>query len=299
MDRVGVGFGRRPFCCSLSRMGGGKPERIAWNLIPWLVFAGVLGVLLLTSWIEWRCSPGRAECRSRLVEDFYDWQPLVAGILALIAGIISVRAIFKQTEAHERQAAERRDRLVRAYRASLSDDLALVANHAKSSAGAAHEMLRVPNRPITTTPLNTPSLEGQPVIDHLRMLIENHDARSGEVFADLLGCYQVQHYRLAGQIDLYNPPSFRNLADPTGISSRPHVIFTLFATVALYLRATQLLPWARRQVETIEAPTFDEKSIISALFQMGLFDSLNPEERKRICEALLTDKPLTGRTDSR
>jgi hypothetical protein len=85
---------------------------------------------------------------------------------------------------------------------------------------------------------------------------------------------------LAGQIDLYNPPSLRNLADPTGISSRPNVIFTLFATVALYLRATQLLPWARRQVDTIEAPTIDEKSIISALFQMGLIRLVEPRRKE-------------------
>jgi hypothetical protein len=48
-------------------------------------------------------------------------------------------------------------------------------------------------------------------MNNLRVLIENHDAFSGKILAKLMGCYQVQRYRLAKEIDSHNPPGMRAL----------------------------------------------------------------------------------------
>ena len=113
--------------------------------VPWLIFAAVFGALLLAQWVTWRCAD-TVSCRAALVGDLYDWQALVAGVLALLAGIVILRAIYLQTSAHERAGAERRARLIRAYRAGLSDDLAAITKYALKSAEAAHEMLSLPSR---------------------------------------------------------------------------------------------------------------------------------------------------------
>ena len=74
--------------------------------------------------------------------------------------------------------------------------------------------------------------------------------------------------------------------DPTNPSARSNVVFTFFKTVELYVRATQMLPYARRQVQTIAPPVFDQKSVDGALRMMVLFDVLSDEERKRIRDAM-------------
>ena len=255
--------------------------------VPWLIFAAVFGALLLAEWVTWRCADTES-CRAALVGDLYDWQALVAGVLALLAGIVTVRAIYLQTSAHERAEAERRARLIRAYRAGLSDDLAAITKYALKSAEAAHEMLSLPSRKLSMPVLEYPSLSPS-VIDNLRVIIENHDARSAEIVADLVSCYQIQHSRLEGEVDRYNPPSARGIEsalDPTNPSARSNVVFTFFKTVELYVRATQMLPYARRQVQTIAPPVFDQKSVDGALRMMVLFDVLSDEERKRIRDAM-------------
>ena len=215
------------------------------------------------------------------------WQTLVAGVLALAAGIITVAAIYCQTRSHEREARERRERLVRAYRASLSDDLAAIINYATESGRAIHEMLKLPSRPLDMAALKVPSLDPK-VLDHLRLMIENHDPRSGEVLADLIGCYQVQHDRLAGEIDSYNPPSMKALEalDPGGrVSWRWNIVFLVPKTVELHVRASQLFGYARRETETIAPPVFDDQSVSAALLQSGLFDLLDEDEKKRVYDA--------------
>jgi hypothetical protein len=237
---------------------------------------------------------------SRLCVFLDHWQSLVAGLLALIAGVITVAAIFRQTKSHEREARERRERLVRAYRASLSDDLAAIARYAKDSGLATYEMLKLPSRPLDLPALETPSLDPS-VLEHLRMLIENHDPRSGEILADLIGCYQIQQSRLAAEVNLYNPPSMRAikaLSDPaSGASIHWNVVFTVSKTVELYLRSTQLFKYARREVRAIAPPLFDEKSVNTALLQIGLFDALDQAEKKRVHESVCVDKPLQSYAD--
>jgi hypothetical protein len=47
-----------------------------------------------------------------------------------------------------------------------------------------------------------------------------------------------------------------------------------------------MLPYARRQVQTIAPPVFDQKSVDGALRMMILLDVLSDEERKRIRDAM-------------
>jgi hypothetical protein len=271
---------------SLAPIENGRraPMILRWKHVPWLVF---VTVLVIGAWITWRCS-GTGSCRNALAQDAYDWQALTAGVLALIAGLLSLIAIYNQTRSHEREANERRARLVRAYRAGLSDDLDAITNYALKSAEAAHEMLLMHSRKIEMPRLQCPSLSPS-VIANLCVLIENHDAQSAEIVADIVSCYQIQHSRLEGEIGIYNPPNMRAIQsalDPTSLSTRANVVFTFFKTVELYVRATQMFRYARRQVDTIAPPIFDQESVDGALLKMGLLDALSEDERKRIRDAM-------------
>src|SRR5262245_57215127 len=139
-----------------------------------------------------------------------DWQFLVGSLIALIAGMITVRAINHQIRERRVESEEQRQRLIRAYRASMPEDLHAICSYGRRSAETVQEALLIINeqevgqqilsRRGRTSKLRCPTLPTY-VLMNLKALIEHLDHANGEEVADLLGCYHNQHARLNGTLE--------------------------------------------------------------------------------------------------
>lgn len=244
-----------------------------WKWVPWITFGLAL---LLGTWIARRC-PALPGCWTSLAHDIYNFQALIAGVLAVIAGAGSVVAIYNQTRSHEAEARDRRERLVRAYRAGLTEDLAALAKYAEACARLAKRVLSraTPTMEELAGDVSLPELSPR-IVANVRILIENLDSKGSDILGDIVACYQVQRSRLESNIDMLNP------ATELDLHTRGRIIFDLTKTIELAMRAGQLFPYARREDEAITPPVFSTVAFDEALLNLGLFDLLDQKERQHL-----------------
>jgi hypothetical protein len=231
----------------------------------------------------------------------YNWQTLIGALLALVAGGGAVWAILYQTN-ERREAADRRLRLARAFRAGLAEDCSALASYARESARICGFILRWVNderqgatHAGTRDVLVTPTLPRH-VMENLRSLVENLEAVDAKPIGDLLRCFQVQRARLDSLIQDFNEPNriggLQNLTED-------EAAFPLGATAELYVRGTSLFPYARGQLDTIEPVVIDSESMSGALSSLRVFDLLSPEGRARLFATMgITEPASPGEEES-
>lgn len=115
-----------------------------------------------------------------------EWQTLVAGILALIAAYLTVRAIKQQIKLQQDQFDKIQTRKRWMTRATLSDALAGVTSYCQS-------VVKIINAP-RAMPIDRPSTE----IDVLKAAIEHSNHHAAERIYQLTNKYQIQIARLEG-----------------------------------------------------------------------------------------------------
>jgi len=187
------------------------------------------------------------------------------------------------------EARDRRIRIARADRAFLNDDLGSICEYAQECSKVAAQALQYVGakekgaiqvgRP---DPLTCPELPRH-VLNNLARLIENLDDKNATSVADLVGCYQVQHARLADMLDLFNNPG---RPTRTMILTSDNVQQTFEQTVGLQMRAGRMFDFARRRADAISSAPFTADEIVNAMNNLEIFDLISPDYRNLLMRIL-------------
>jgi hypothetical protein len=225
-----------------------------------------------------------------------EWQFLVGSLIALLAAAITVNAINRQLRTQGFEAEDARRRLVRAYRASMPEDLDAIFSYALRSSAVAREAVltlnakeegqQFPSTGRRENRLRCPTLPTR-VPANLKGLLENLDHANAESISDLLGCYHIQHARLAGALENFNQSSLGIItASKNPVNFNP--VFK--STLELYLRAKDMLQFARRETEKIPG-AFSTAEVLDALRVLNIDHVISPEARE-YCLRFLSDKKV-------
>ena len=203
-----------------------------------------------------------------LIDVLEDWQTLVAGILALIAAIVTVRIMMRQVRIQKseldtarRESEEQRQRRLIACRAVMPADLSSIIQYAQDCAFASGTALQMLRGEEERRAFSCPSLPDR-VVSNLQQLIEQLDEENANSIADLLSCYQVQHARLAGEFGYFNSPE---RLGTHRIMTENNFEFTLEQTVRLFLLAESMFKFARRDELNIPEAKFTQDRVQNAL----------------------------------
>jgi hypothetical protein len=225
-----------------------------------------------------------------------EWQFLVGSMIILLAGAITVHAINRQVRSRDVEVEDGRRRVVRSLRASLPDDLEMVCSYARQSADTARQAVmfinakeqgrQEPGR--AKYRRRCPSVPPH-VLANLKVLIENLDHANAEHFADLVQCYNKQHARLTAAVNNFSQLRVDAVTVPRDINFNPVFKHTL----ELYLRAKDMLPFARGEAEEILV-AFRTPDVLSALRELQIDPVISPETREH-CVRFLSGERVAFR----
>jgi hypothetical protein len=191
----------------------------------------------------------------------YDWQTLIAGVLALLAAVATALVIYRQVRVAEEQENRRRNRRLSAARATLPLTLATIMDYTQASA---HALLSsYPTSPGllgASTPLPAHSPFPAEAIGALERMIEATDDEA--VSERLIGMITE-----AQVID-----SRRRRAHAT----RSDVDVYLLQLAKIAGAAAVLFPYARREDETI-SDEYPWDEILTQLKILGVDPEIHPE----------------------
>ena len=213
-----------------------------------------------------------------------DWQFLVGVLIAALVSMMFVRAINNQSKQQHLENEDRRERLARAFRASMPEDLHAVCSYTRRSADVAREGVLFISA--EEEGQRTASLKGKlnrlrcPIVPsyvlaNLRALVEHLDPSSAEQVADLLGCYYTQHIRLSGALENFDRSNSSAITVSRSVNFNP--VFK--DTLELYLRAKAMVDFARRETEEISTK-FSASDVLHALRELDIDQVVSPEARE-------------------
>jgi hypothetical protein len=207
------------------------------------------------------------------LKPFFDildhWQTLIAGVLAIIAALITVAALYDQS---------RRDRLrrSRAARALMPAALASISDYAfmsiqwlkdaRKAALAAYSNATPVGPEISTREVNALRPPPEPetgAFDVLKECVEHSDAAPAQAIADLLYAIQVFRSRIWSLNDrMANPNHYDGARVLTGVEANEDIVD------AVKLRALNdsLYPFAR--MGTNEAPGPIDLNAVATAFKL-------------------------------
>lgn len=219
-----------------------------------------------------------------------EWQFLVASMIVLLAGAITVRAINRQIKQRQFEVADGRQRLLRTLRANLPDDLDRLSAYARRSADAAREAVIFLTRKEEGREDQAPKRRKRPtlpahVLRNLKGLIENLDPDNADQLADLLECYHLQHARVVSAINNFRQLKMNGIEVPRDINFNPVFKHTL----ELYLRTKDILPFARGETEKIVI-SFGPPQVLAALRELNIESVISPEAREYCVQFLSGEK---------
>ena len=167
---------------------------------------------------------------------------MAAGILATASAFITIGYMYWAAR------VQRRRRLA-ACRAMLPVDLSAVTGYVQGCMAVifqAFERLKEPSG-TPKQPLVLPVMPER-VFENIQAVVEQSDRRGKLAFSELLSCYQIQRARLSGEIaDLNNPYTM----GATKVTTESNIESTILKTAELYLIASKLFPFSRRQARKI------------------------------------------------
>jgi hypothetical protein len=250
----------------------------------------------------WRIAPWEALNMQQLLEALdwvKEWQFLVGSMILLLAGAITVHAINRQVRRRALEIEDSRRRVVRSLRASLPDDLEVVCSYARQSANAARRAVKFINAKENGRQeqgawrddhsRRCPSVPPY-VLANLKVLMENLDRTNAEQFADLVQCYHVQHVRLATAVNNLSQLRSDGVTVPKDINFNPVFKHTL----ELYMRAKDMLPFARGEAEEILV-AFRTPEVLRALKELNIDPVISPEAREH-CVRFLSRENIAVRS---
>jgi hypothetical protein len=213
-----------------------------------------------------------------------EWQVLLAILLTVLTAAMIVKLIKRPKELSKPKDA--REPLVRAYRASMVEDLDAICSYAYRSSELARETLmiireREAGGKAEGTNQNRRKVPALPshVLGNLKGLVEHLDDANGESIADLLECYYAQR----AQLRLLETPRQPNL--PIAISKAINLNAIFRTTLELYLRALGMVQFASGQTEKMPR-VFNRTDVLNALKVLELEQAMSPEGREHCLKTL-------------
>jgi hypothetical protein len=183
---------------------------------------------------------------SAISKALYDWQTLIAGIVAFIGAWFTVRALNKQ-------AREEAERKARAARSMLPATLSVVGDYSQSSirwlksirqkAEYTEQGKYAANSAIA---VGTSPRPDSGMLASLKNCVETFEIENARFVAFLLNKIQVHHARVAGLQDYFeNYPSFQ--VKRVGLSREIDVYIA--NSVEIVAMTNQLFPFARMDTD--------------------------------------------------
>ena len=211
-----------------------------------------------------------------------EWQTLAAGLLAVIAAIVTMCVVWKQLKFQKWQFDERLRRRQLACRAALPADLSTIMGYLRDCSCAVTTALQKLEQKERTA-IESPRLEDR-VIRGLQDLIEHIvDERNAEALAEILRIHQIQYSQFSRMLDIFNHPNRNGIIR---ITTKQNIEDVVPCIVKLYLHVESALPFSRNEVETIPKLQIREEDLDHALFALELSDLISEgckEKCKRIC----------------
>jgi hypothetical protein len=233
---------------------------------------------LMLGWMQWA-----SECKGKpetwdadcpLVKFLYDWQQLLAGLVAIGAAIIGWSAINRQIRQSDEQEQERYRRRLAASRAVLPLALSGVSTYCVEAlmplfVQSSDERVLEPEK--GWRPPDIPSS----AIGDLRSMVEASTASVAVANATLLARLQTQASRLRslGQ----------DWGRPEAIVTRSGIEQFIVDTIEIQARANELFVYGRGQQDDVggqDDPTL--KQMTSAAFSLNIYPGLHPRIDERI-----------------
>lgn len=213
------------------------------------------------------------------IEIAQDWQGLEAGALAIIAAIIGLIALNRQTRQNALIEQDRIARQLRARRAVLPLTLSALSDWANSCGLILLDaMKKIASQSVFTSDGEMPELPGNLVRD-LERFVEACDESGAASISNLLGDIQIFDARMRSAGFIASGQKTRHQAS-SDVES--HLIG--IATIAAHIAS--LFEYGRRMSETtIERPTWEDVRTALRLigadadFQPNLFKRVNGREK--------------------
>lgn len=181
-----------------------------------------------------------------LVDGLKDWQDLVGALVALFAAFLGVRYLDRQTRQAAQIEAARMERARAAARATLPLWISQVCAHAKEVADGLRPLMHAPGEavPRSLRAEYSPAQIAPEIIDKLQDFVEC-DAEVGAVVvvSEILSEMQVLQSRIRSICQ----------KDQSFIVTRSNIEVYAFQAAKIYALASCLFPYARREVETVDA----------------------------------------------
>lgn len=195
----------------------------------------------------------------------YNYQTLIAGLLALGGAIWTVATIRRQIAEADRHETERRRRQNFAARAMMPVALNELSNYSKRCVELLLPLLPKQSGQLVTAHItqNAPAIPAEAVFT-LRESTEFGVDPIAITIADLIRKLQIQHSRLA---DIENW-----LSSSGRIIVRPNILEFIVDALEIYARSAKLFAYARRESENApDAP--NENDLTSAAHNCSIWDS--------------------------
>ena len=174
----------------------------------------------------------------------YDWQQMIAGMLALIAAGVSVLYLRKQISQADRHEKERWHRRSEAARALLPHTLNEIAEYAKLLADALKDYYRLAIKPREDHQRLTIKVPAPPpeLLATLEKLVEVSDKPIvQEIVADIISEIQVLYARAMGLNE--------HAANPAG--NLPNLYGYMVQAAVIHAQGSSLFPYARHETDQI------------------------------------------------
>ena len=173
----------------------------------------------------------------------------------------------------------------------LPGDLAEISHYLRDCAGAAGDALRMTRGDIEQKRVDIPQLP-YGVIDNLRLLIVSLDEADASAVAELLRCYEDQHSRLSSELKAFNRPE---RLGPHRVMTPQNLELTFEKTFELQMLVNNMFYFAGEKTDHVPPRRFAPDSLLSAIFQLDVYDLLSQEHRQDLLSKLGTDKANADR----
>ena len=174
---------------------------------------------------------------------WYDWQTLIAGLIAIFAAVIGATAVVCQTRQAKVQADQQSQARFLAARVTLPHRLTVICDYAERMT---KELVRLHNGAIPNhiiDPFRCPAIEVGLVEQLEKAIAVIPDPRVNGLLADVIGEMQILGSRAKQLPDLMKNQNFVGL--------KTNLEDYILQSVQLHLMAGNLFPFARREVDSV------------------------------------------------
>jgi hypothetical protein len=194
----------------------------------------------------------------------YNYQTMIAGILALLGAGATVWIIHKQISQAEQLEKRRRERQNIAARAAMPAALSELCFYCQRCVEELVAVLPAPPNQRVTTQISLPPPVPSDAISTLRQCIEFAEGPIAERIADLISALQVQNTRV---IDIRS----RAARDASFIELLANINHYIIDALEVHARCSALFPYARRVEDTVppeRTPTAAEVLLSARLCEL-------------------------------